>query len=136
MARGAAARKRFVLTGIGPRTFWLVSDTEGGVPAILSPGSEKALPIFSFEEEADMFIGFPRDGRRATLITEDELLGVLLGPCADVGWVLLDPLPDLAGAEAVGMRRETLVERLLDRWARREITDESLAGTTRGSIER
>jgi len=124
-----------------PRPFWLVSKSDAGWRGALTAelaGGEKALPIFSFEDEAGMFLGLGalRGGWRVRETTADELVSILLGPCADVGWVLLDPLPDLDGREAtelVGMPRKAFVEHQLGRRARRQLPGESVARPTERS---
>ncbi|MDQ3315948.1 MAG: hypothetical protein M3522_01280 [Actinomycetota bacterium] len=115
-----------------PRPFWLISRTDAGSSGILTAelaGGEKALPVFSFEDEAGMFLGLGtlRDGWRVRETTTGELVSILLGPCADVEWVLLDPLPDLDGREAtelVGMPRKAFVEHQLGRQAYRKLPGE------------
>ena len=71
------------------------------------------LPVFSFEEEAEMFLhlgGYADSGWRARESCAGELVSVLLGPCTDVGGVALDPLPEMLedgtlGLVGVGRRR-------------------------------
>jgi len=124
-----------------PRPFWLVSRSDAGWWGALTAelaGGEKALPVFSFEDEAGMFLGLGalRDGWRVRETTAGELVSILLGPRADVGWVLLDPLPDLDGREAtelVGMPRKAFVEHQLGRRARRRLPGESAVAPTERS---
>ena len=55
---------------------------------------EKALPVFSFEEEARMFLELGAlDGWRVREPAVGKLTSVLFGPCAGVRRVALDPLP-------------------------------------------
>ncbi len=77
---------------------WLIAKHENGQMKILTtnPGSEReTLPIFSHEEEAEMFLWFGAAGTgwwvRET--TVGELVSVLYGPCVGVKKVALDPLP-------------------------------------------
>ncbi len=63
-------------------------------------GGGASLPVFSFEEEAQAFLGLSEDdqeegGRRwlCRETTAGELVSVLLAPCAGVRQVTLDPLP-------------------------------------------
>ena len=55
------------------------------------------LAAFSYEEEAQAFLWLLGDdekkGWRSEEMTAAELVSILLGPCADVKRVVLDPLP-------------------------------------------
>ncbi len=66
-------------------------------PLCVYAGVERVLPVFSFEEEAKLFLrlgGY--DGHwRATESCADELVSVLDGPCKGVKSVALDPLPEM-----------------------------------------
>ena len=78
----------------------------------------EVLPVFSFEEEAEMFLrlGVPEKGWWIRESTCGELASVLYGPCRDVEQVSLDPLPDMVCGEMVGlvsMSREDFVGALL-----------------------
>jgi hypothetical protein len=99
------------------RRFWLVAEYRTGgmeVLRITLASGEEALPVFSFEDEAKMFLklGTSCSGWRVRVTTVGELVSVLFGPCAGVGRVVLDPLPD-PFAEALmdlaGMGRETFM---------------------------
>jgi hypothetical protein len=82
------------------------------------PSGEEALPVFSFEDEAKMFLEFGAfDGWRVGETTAGELTSILFGPCVGVSRVALDPLPgpDAAAlAGLVSMERETFMESLLN----------------------
>ena len=55
---------------------------------------EEALPVFSFEDKAKMFLELGAlDGWRVRVTTAGELTSVLFGPCVGVCRVALDPLP-------------------------------------------
>lgn len=111
------------MNGPAPQPFWLLARTDAGRTSVLTVGPDgngEALPVFSFEEEARMFLhlGAPRDGWRVRQTTTGELVSILLGPCADVETVLLDPLPGLGGRAAaglVGVPRKTFVNHQLYR---------------------
>ena len=99
------------------RRFWLIADYRTGgmeVLRITLASGEEALAVFSFEDEARMFLklGALGGGWRVRVTTGGELVSVLFGPCAGVGRVVLDPLPD-PFAEALmdlaGMGRETFM---------------------------
>jgi hypothetical protein len=99
------------------RPFWLIARYRTGGMEMLSTAlasGEEALPVFSFEDEASMVLELGASGCwRIRETTAGELTSVLFGPCAGVGWVVLDPLPapfaevlmDLAS-----MGREAFVE--------------------------
>ena len=94
-------------------------------PLCVYAGGEKVLPVFSFEEEARLFLrlgGY--DGHwRARESCADELVSVLDGPCKGVKSVVLDPLPEMLedGTLAlVGVGRERFVEQILARKKRTE----------------
>ena len=105
------------------RLFWLiVSHRTGGMEVLritLASGGE-AVAVFGFEEEARMYLelGVPGDEWRARATTAGELASVLYGPCADVGRVVLDPLPSPfaeAPSDLVSMGREAFAGWCLDR---------------------
>jgi hypothetical protein len=55
----------------------------------------EALPVFSSRKAAQSFV-YSNASRREWYSREcspGELVSLLLGPCVDVQWVLLDPLP-------------------------------------------
>jgi hypothetical protein len=80
------------------RSLWLIAKQENGRMGVLTldtgSGSE-ALPIFSYEEEAEavLQLGAPGADWRARKTTAGELIWLLYGPCAGVKKVALDPLP-------------------------------------------
>ena len=62
-------------------------------------GGAQALPVFSGEGEAEMFLwlgGAFEDGWRVRQTSTGELVSILCGPCAGVGSVALDPSPGMA----------------------------------------
>jgi hypothetical protein len=64
-------------------------------------GGGRILPVFGFEEEAELFLrlGALGDGWRARETSSGELVSVLCEPCARVEKVALDPLPFAVNAE-------------------------------------
>ncbi len=97
----------------------------------------EALPIFGFEEEAEMFLKFAGMGgaRRIRLTTTGELLSILSGPCKSLRWVVFDPLPGIVAKPiSVGssrMERERFMAFLMSgriREAGREMDDSLFAG--------
>ena len=81
-------------------------------------GTGEALPVFSFEEEAEMFLWLQttEDGREVRETTPGQLVSILYGPCADVGRVMLDPLPEIGARlqiSLLGMDRNDFVESVM-----------------------
>lgn len=69
----------------------------------------RALCVFSFEEEARLFLRLgTKDGWRVWAIGIGELVSVLSGPCGEVELVALDPLPQ---REAGAVNRLLCVDR-------------------------
>ena len=103
------------------RTFWLIVGDEDGVSGALTldlPGRGEALAVFCHPEEAEMFLrlGPSGRGRRPRDASAAELVSVLSGPRAGVGWVALDPLPELVACGLVGLvslRRERFLKRFV-----------------------
>jgi hypothetical protein len=89
-------------------TFWLVVRHEDRQMEVLMVGcsSEQALPVFSDESEAEMFVwlegAFDQDWR-ARETSSGELVSILFGPCAGVGRVALDPSPEMVCINAVSL---------------------------------
>lgn len=106
-----------------PKPYWMIVKYETSQLDVLTTnlvGIEEALPVFSFEEEARVFLEHRglRNPWRVRKTTAGELISVLFGPCASVEQVALDPLPDV-GAEALVylaiMQREDFVEFLVSK---------------------
>ena len=83
-------------------------------------GDPKALVVFSFEEEADMFLDFrlaaSEGGWRVRQTSVGELVSILYGPCSDTKKVVLDPVPDVGGeaiVELLSMHRKDFLRSLL-----------------------
>ncbi len=102
------------------RSFWLIATRAHGRMEVLTlaTGGETVLPIFSFQEEGEFFLRleateadwWPRE------TTTGELVSLLLGLCARVDKVALDPLPGLgerANLELVSTGRRHFVRHLL-----------------------
>jgi hypothetical protein len=89
------------------RTFWLIAtQTHGRMEVMtIAAGGEVVLPIFSFQEESELFLHpeakvadwSPRE------TTTGELASLLLGLYARVDKVALDPLPGLGEREILGL---------------------------------
>ena len=80
------------------RTYWLVARVRGGrtdvLVAHLTSGLT-ALPVFGFEEEAELFLQLGAVGRgwRVWEAEAGTLVSMLRGPLKEVERVALDPLP-------------------------------------------
>ena len=103
------------------KPYWLIVRQDVGRTKVLTtglPSGEEALPVFSFEDEAKMFLELGAfDGWRVGETTAGELTSILFGPCAGVSRVALDPLPGPGAAALAGlvsMEREAFVESLLN----------------------
>ena len=105
----------------GP-AYWLITRNENcriEVLTIRLAEGETALPVFSFEEEAQMYLGFEAsgDGWRTRETRAGELVSVLFGLCTHVGRVTLDPLPQIVTDETVRLLtldRKGFVQELSD----------------------
>lgn len=102
-------------------TWWLVAK-DGHLPKGLLTveyRSGRALPVFSGQGEAEMFVwlgGAFGDGWRVRETSAGELVSILCGPCASVRSVALDPSPGMAKTEMIGLvtlARERFLDRLV-----------------------
>lgn len=102
----------------------LIVRADGGLVeplTIPAAGGEEALAVFSFEEEAEMYLhlclGASGHDWRVRETSNGELTSILYGPCREARAVALDPLPEACcGAlnELLSVRREKFVLALLD----------------------
>ena len=106
---------------LAPRQFWLIVKDEPGRIDVLTTNlttDEAALPVFSFEDEARMFLELGASGVwRVRVTSAGELISVLCGPCTGVRRVVLDPLHGLDGKglnNLLSMEREAFMESLLN----------------------
>ncbi len=106
----------------GRRLLWSIADHHDGRLDVLTleAGSEReALPIFSFEEEAEAFLllGTPGAEWRARRTTAGELTSLFYGSCANVKRAMLDPLPMVDGTvffELLAPSREAFFRNFVD----------------------
>lgn len=100
--------------------YWLISGGAGlsDVLTLDLDGIGRTLPVFSFKEEAELFLSFGGlgEGWLAGENGAGDLVALLLGACADVESVVLDPLPAMlpdstAGLVVMSLRR--FVDRFL-----------------------
>ena len=103
----------------GP-TYWLITTSQNGHREVLTLDhvGEEMLPVFSHEEEAEMFLrlGGMGYGWRIGKSSARELVSVLYGPCAGVREVALDPLPEMVAEgslELVSLLRERFIRRIM-----------------------
>ena len=103
--------------------WWIVTRYENGRIEVLTIGSDdggEALPIFSYKEEAEMFLrlGEFGNGWQVKESASGMLVSVLLGPCESVGRVALDPLPEvvagMAANELISLDRDQFIDHLID----------------------
>src|SRR5215212_1300565 len=99
---------------MGTRPLWLVAVQRRNGLEVFTIGSN-VLPVFSFREEAEMFLGLRHaaDGWQVRETTRGEIVSVLYGPCREVTHVSLDPVPGMV--ELVNLSRKAFVEALLER---------------------
>ena len=106
------------------RPLWLIARCECSQMKVLTInlcGDKEALPVFSFKEEAEMFLRFAEvdKGWLVRETTTGELISVLYGPCAGVERVALDPPPEIfpeAMTYLVSLRRERFVRVLMGKY--------------------
>ena len=109
---------------LGRRALWLITTYRNNridPLTIDSGGAGESLAVFSFKEEAETFLrlweeDIEKRGWRSRQTTVGELISLLLGPCAQVKRVSLDPLPLLFGTPLLpleSVRREPFVQELL-----------------------
>jgi hypothetical protein len=83
---------------------------------VLQDERGETLPVFSagWAARGYLFAEAPGGGWYVKTCTPEELFSLLVGPCAGVEWVALDPKPSRSGGEAANvMPRENFVDYLL-----------------------
>jgi hypothetical protein len=96
----------------------LIARIEHGRIEVLTLDSKKTLPVFSSEDEAEMFLRLEgvADGWQVSESRGGELVSMLYGLCAGVRKVALDPLPEMVADRTVGLvslDRKRFIGRLL-----------------------
>ena len=114
------------------RPLWIITSYENDQMEVLTIGpylDERFLALFSYEQEAEAFLSLLGDdkkkGWRIEQTTAAELVSILLGPCAEVEGVALDPLPLEQSREMlslVSMSRDLFLQYLLEE--RRGVAEE------------
>ena len=108
----------------GTQRYWVIAKDPKDGFGQLDPltvdldGTGEALPVFSFEEEAEMFLWLQttEDGREVRETTPGQLVSILYGPCAPVRRVMLDPVPEIGARMQIsilGMDRNDFVESVM-----------------------
>jgi hypothetical protein len=98
----------------------LAKDDDLGREVLLADcDGEQALPLFSGEGEAEMYVwlgGAFEDYWRVRQTSAGELVSIFYGPCAGVGRVALDPSPEMRAEtiRLVSVSRERFVSWVLD----------------------
>jgi hypothetical protein len=101
--------------------YWLlVRHNTGGMEVLTrkTVSGEVVVPVFGSEKEARAFLSKRSGSWSARKTGGGELVSILSGICREARWVALDPLPQMATEEAVGLvgvRKECFVEPLLGR---------------------
>jgi hypothetical protein len=109
--------------GLMRRPLWIITTYQNNRIDTLTidpEGDGRLLAIFSFKEEAEAYLSLLEDdekrGWQSRQTTGGELISILLGSCAGVRWVVLDPLP-LACTKAMlplmSVSRERFVQDLM-----------------------
>jgi hypothetical protein len=97
-------------------TFWLLVGDRDGRSEIFTLGAGgETVPVFSFEEEAHLFLvlGGLEGPWRTSEIAATDLVSALTGPSHGTQNVVLDPFPEIGFREylgAVSLRREVFVD--------------------------
>lgn len=104
-----------------PEAYWLIVVGEVGRTDALTldlEGRREALAVFGFEEEARIFsLWASGEDWQPEKIADGDLAELLSGPYADVGFVALDPSPEMVSQKLtvlVSLGRERFVHRLVE----------------------
>jgi hypothetical protein len=85
----------------------VAKDGDKGLEVLRVPlrGNGEALPVFSagWAARGYLFAEAPGGGWYVKTCTPDELVSLLVGPCAGVDWVALDTRPGRSGGEAANV---------------------------------
>ncbi len=116
-------KRRGLATGVPERSpaplhYVVVKDGDKGLEVLRVPlrGDGEALPVFSagWTARGYLFAEALGGGWYVKTCTPGELVSLLVGPCAGVEWVMLDPQPiRYAGEAANRMPWENFVDYLL-----------------------
>jgi hypothetical protein len=105
------------------RSLWLITKhitNRMDIFATNLSDDSKGLVVFSFEEEAEMFLDLrlaaSKDGWKVRQTSAGELVSILYGPCSGTKKVVLDPVPEIGGealADLLSMPRNDFLRFLL-----------------------
>ncbi|WP_162924379.1 hypothetical protein [Rubrobacter indicoceani] len=104
---------------LSARSHWLILNTDNERALTITHARRELLPVFSFREEAEMFllIGEAEGaGLEVREVGPGELLPMLFGSDAAIDAVVLDPLPEMISRDTlwlVCLDRELFAGRLL-----------------------
>jgi hypothetical protein len=106
-----------------PVSYWLIAEKRNNrieALTIRAYDEQETLPVFSSEEEAELFLGFGgvTGEWRARESSVGELVSVLSGPCAGVKKVALDPSPEMVvegTVRLVSLVRESFMNLIIAR---------------------
>jgi hypothetical protein len=99
--------------------YWLIEKREAGRTEMLTIGLDEdreMLPVFSYEEEARLFLclrGLGEGWDVRETVARDLLLS-LFDPHVNAEWIALDPIPELGGEALTGIvsvSRQSFVDR-------------------------
>jgi hypothetical protein len=98
--------------------YWLIARNEHGRIEVLTLDCKQTLPVFSNEDEAEMFLRLEgvADGWQVSESRAGELVSMLYGPCTSVKEVALDPVPEMVVDRTVGLvslDRKRFIRRVL-----------------------
>ena len=126
VGRATSSREKRVLTeqrrahrwsgGLSRSSWWLVARNDGGLMEVLTLDDGDTLPVFSGEDEAELFLWLREDAQRGWGVHQssaEELVFVLSGPLSRAGLVVLDPSAEIfdgQGARSPGLGREEFLE--------------------------
>jgi hypothetical protein len=98
--------------------YWLIARNEHGRIEVLTLDCKQTLPVFSNEDEAEMFLRLEgvTDGWKVSESRAGELVSMLYGLCTGVKEMALDPLPEMVVDRTVGLvslNRKRFIRRVL-----------------------
>ena len=115
MARARGAKREIPAGAV----YWLISDATEPARAfeLDLAGLGRSLPVFSFREEAELFLALGGLGRGWTVREggAGDFISLLFGPRADLANVILDPLPAMLRDSVAGLISIS-PDRFLDRF--------------------
>jgi hypothetical protein len=107
--------------GVSRSSWWLIARNDEGPLEVFTLDGGNALPVFSGEGEASLFLWLREECEHGWELHEssaEELVFVLSGPCSRVGLVALDlssEIFDDQDAEPLGLSREDFLEWIVSR---------------------